>query len=105
MRDSFMTIHVYEELTKNGMSGNLSGETSPTQLQTLIKDSLEKFQVVSIDLKSIQSISPSFAYETFGKLVDFFGAKVEDRLRFENDPLNFQKRIFEAIRRRAQVIN
>lgn len=66
---------------------------------------LKSSTTLIIDLKEINSISPSFSYIAFGKLVDEFGESVMERLEFTNDNLNLKKIILRSIDRRKKILD
>jgi hypothetical protein len=76
----------------------------PRKVRAEIELRLSKHPVIVIDLLNMRSLSPSFAYEVFGKLVDSLGDGVIKRLSFVNDPMDLQSRIIEALKRRHQVV-
>ncbi|MEO5971305.1 MAG: STAS-like domain-containing protein [Bdellovibrionia bacterium] len=88
---------------KNGV-GNLSGEEHARDVYVRIVQALEREGQVDMDMGGIESLSPSFAYEAFGKLVDRFGPTVNNKIRFENDPLHLSIRIVQALERRKRVV-
>jgi hypothetical protein len=81
-----------------------SGESNPDSVYLKVNAYLKDYQRVTIDLSGTTSMSPSFAYLAFGKLYDFYGDSLMDRIRFINDPLNFVNRVKQALERRSIVI-
>lgn len=86
-------------------SSSLSGINNPHVIREEIAQSIENeaSAIIEIDMKGLESLSPSFAYEAFGKLVDQFGSAIKERLIFTNDELNLSRRILDAFVRRASV--
>ena len=86
-------------------SSSLSGINKPEAIRNDIASFLisDNTSEVFIDMSNLESLSPSFAYEAFGKLVDDFGIVIKERLRFVNDDLNLSRRIIDALIRRSSV--
>ena len=84
--------------------GRFSGEQDAKGVFIQIVKVLEREGKISMDLEGVESLSPSFAYEAFGKLVDRFGPSIESKIYFENDPFRLSTRIKEAIERRKRVV-
>ena len=78
-----------------------SGKDKTEIIKTHFLNLLKEQDNVTIDMVSMKSLSPSFAYEAFGKLFDEFGDSIKKRLVFINDKLKLQERILKAIERRA----
>jgi len=78
-----------------------SGKDKPEKIKAHFLNLLKERDSIVIDMVSMKSLSPSFAYEAFGKLFDEFGDSIKRRLIFVNDKLKLQERIKKAIERRA----
>ena len=78
-----------------------SGKNRTEIIKTHLLNLLKERDKVVIDMISMKSLSPSFAYEAFGKLFDEFGDSIKKRLFFINDNLKLQERIKKAIDRRS----
>lgn len=104
MNTQSIVFSLYEAMVRTGDSDMASGNNHPERVFEHLRSDLQRLDVVTVDLARMRSLSPSFAYEAFGKLVDTYGKDVRSRLNFINDPLNLKSRIFAAIDRRSQVI-
>lgn len=93
------------ELLKMEDPSVASAKGEPSKVRNEIKLALKASDKVTVDMSHLRSLSPSFAYEAFGPLVDEFGEDVQHRLQFVNDPLRLQTRIIEAMKRRQLVIH
>ena len=95
-------IVLYERLNQKA---GVAGTDNPASLRADILNILRSPEnTVEIDFLGMRSLSPSFAYEAFGKLVDDLGETVIKRLNFNNDTLDLKQRIQDAISRRKNVI-
>ncbi len=98
---------LYEILNNSKNSqGEATGMDKPELLKEKLKAALESEvqSVEVVDLSNMRSLSPSFAYEAFGKLYDIFGESVVKRLKFTNDSRDLHKRILSALDRRREVL-
>ncbi|XGC81061.1 STAS-like domain-containing protein [Bdellovibrio bacteriovorus] len=98
-------ILLYEVLDCSEQSkGQATGMDKPQAVKEMLKSALEKDAEVTLDMSNMRSLSPSFAYEAFGKLYDIFGDSINSRLKFVNDERNLQERIYSALNRRKEVL-
>ena len=81
-----------------------SAQGKAPQVREQIKQSLLVAEKVTVDFSNMRSLSPSFAYEAFGLLVDEFGENLQERIEFVNDNLNLSSRVLDALNRRLNVI-
>ena len=72
-----------------------------------LREQFDKEKDFTIDLKKIRSISPSFAYNCFGRLYDNKGdlEKLLDKIQVVNDRHNFKEKIATSIRRRIKILS
>lgn len=76
----------------------LAGRTQAIHLRELLASELREDGVVVLDFDGVETVSPSFADELFGRFVDAVG---EENVRFEN--LNPHLRtVAEMFRRRRR---
>jgi hypothetical protein len=76
------------------------------QIRTHIIERLRRVGFAKIDLSGIRSLSPSLAYEVFGKLVDESDLKIDkSKIQFLNDERGLSDRIWDAIDRRRKFFN
>lgn len=64
-----------------GHGAVLAGRTQAISLRESLVRELDETGVVVLDFAGVETVSPSFADELFGRFVDSVG---EDRVRFEN---------------------
>lgn len=83
---------------------SFTGSTANNKLKALLDESLSTHNDLVVDFLNVKSLSPSFAYEHFGKLVDKYGSHVLSKIKFVNDPLDLGKRVVDAIQRRIRVV-
>lgn len=81
-----------------------SGKDKPDSLRAALRNALLSNQAIEVDLSGLRGLSPSFAYEAFGKLVDEFGANVLSRFLFINDQLHLEDRVRDAVSRRLEIL-
>ena len=72
-----------------------------------LREQFDKEKDFIIDLKEIRSISPSFAYNCFGRLYDDKGdlERLLDKIQVVNDKHNFKAKIVNGIRRRIKILS
>jgi len=99
-----ITISLYDILNKQEGREMLSGRDEPEKVREQIRAAFAKASIVKIDLGKLRSLSPSFAYEAFGKLVDEYGENLLQKLQFTNDQLDLKSRIVDALQRRRRVL-
>jgi hypothetical protein len=100
------TISLYTLLQSEGsVTESISSKDKPDFVRSRVKEALARSQDLEIDLSKLRNLSPSFAYEAFGKLVDDFGAEVKNRFKFINDDIGLSQRILDAIERRNRVVS
>lgn len=100
-----LAILVYDVLdSSENSNGKATGMDKPQLLKEKILNTLRTEREVTLDMANMRSLSPSFAYEAFGKLYDVFGDDIQSRLKFVNDERDLQKRIFSALDRRKEVL-
>jgi hypothetical protein len=95
-------INLYEFFGHQDVLNSSVDEDDLIELSHLIIQKINKIDIVYVDLKNIRSLSPTFAYEAFGKLVDKI-PNVINRLRFLNDSRKLRDRILTAIQRRQKI--
>lgn len=85
---------------------NASHMDNTDTIKTRLLSYLEKYESIEIDMTDVRSVSPSFAYESFGQLYETPEKleKLKSRLKFLNDKLNLQSSIWKAIDRRQKVL-
>lgn len=76
------TVNLYNMLDNCQVLSGSKGIDAPSSLRQHLIRKLNNGDIVCIDLSNLKSLSPSFAYEAFGKLVDEFGAEAENRLQY-----------------------
>lgn len=99
-----VTLKMKDLVPVRNEQGILTGEESAKGVYERIAETLDREGQVAVDMEGIQSLSPSFAYEAFGKLVDRFGSTVDKKIRFENDPFSLSTRVTQALDRRKRVV-
>lgn len=98
-------IKLYEILDCSEHSmGEVTGMDKPQEVKEKILAALASEPDVTVDMSHMRSLSPSFAYEAFGKLYDIFGDSITTKLKFINDEKNLQQRIYSALNRRKEVL-
>jgi hypothetical protein len=97
-------IILYKLLGKSEEFPMVSGQDKPETVREKVKTALIANRTVEVDLANLRSLSPSFAYEAFGKLFDEFGEGVIERLVFTNDPRGLKSRIVNALQRRREIL-
>lgn len=90
-------------LSKENMEISASGIDATESVRSRILQKLEAAEILEIDLGTTRSLSPSFAYNVFGKLYDKLGDTLLSRLDFVNDSRNLKSRIIEAVERRRKI--
>lgn len=95
-----MSVKMAEQL-KNYVSGD---EATYDKIRALVAKEIKDSGSSIIDFEGQTRLSPSIAYNAFGKLVDSFGPNVFENLTFKNDSSDLQKRIESAIARRVRVL-
>lgn len=100
-----MKISLQELFEQKSKPVALNQEDFPVDVRKLIIESLNEADALELDLANVRSLSPSFAYEVFGKLVDIYGSDVESKIIFINDIANLKTRILDAIHRRSKVLS
>lgn len=95
-------------LFKNGFQEknyplDLSGLDNPESIREKLLEELKEGVILEIDFINTKSLSPSFAYESFGKLADKFGENIFHMITFKNDSFGLSKRVTDAISRRLLV--
>ena len=98
------SIILYKLLNKNEEFPVASSHDKPETVREQVKSALAANGPVEVDLANMRSLSPSFAYEAFGKLYDDFGDQVAERLVFKNDPRGLHTRILNALLRRREIL-
>ena len=81
-----------------------SGAADRPRIKKYLIDILRKNHELNIDMSSIRSLSPSFAYEIFGKLIDEFRENVVEYIHFTNDERQLSDRIKAAFDRRKLIL-
>jgi hypothetical protein len=81
-----------------------TGSEDADSVRGALKEHLSKYSCIIIDLSNTRSLSPSFAYNVFGKLYDDLKEDFDTRVRFINDNRSLKVRIDDAILRRIQVL-
>jgi len=98
-------ISLYEIIGTDGkVDGVVTSSSSPEAVRDKIRNALKDSEQVTVDLSRMRSLSPSFAYQAFGLLVDEFGESTRTRIAFENDEKQLQTRITAAIDRRLKIL-
>ena len=91
---------------EDGMKLKPNKMNNALKVRKEVQDYLKTCDVVKIDLSGIRSLSPSFAYKAFGQLFEDPDQldKLKNRLKFINDHLSLESRIWKAIDRRKIVL-
>ena len=97
------SINIYQFLNKKEILNSSISIDDLTKLRNHLIQKLQNSNVVYIDLSNLRSLSPSFAYEVFGKLADKLEG-LEDKLKYSNDKRNLKTRILNALSRRKNVL-
>ena len=105
-----MNSEVYVSLVelmemKNSVEIQACGEHHPEELRHKLSILLKDNERIYMDFAGLKSLSPSFAYEAFGKLVDQMGLSVANRIVARNDERQLFSRISEAFARRNRVVH
>ena len=82
----------------------INSEECYEKLRKSILRELKQSDYIEIDLGSTDSLSPSFAYRVFGRLVDHC-SELDKKIKFINDKRNLSKRVLDAIKRRRIIID
>lgn len=90
-------------MNKGHIEISASGIDATEHVRKKILSVLDKTETLEIDLGSIRNLSPSFAYNVFGKLFDQLGDSLLERVDFVNDVRNLKSRITEAVERRRKI--
>lgn len=101
---SIASINLGRLLASMSEVNTLGSADLPLQVRTEIESILDSGKDCLIDLGDMRSLSPSFAYEVFGKLFDKYGDSILRRINFQNDRRDLSSRIVDAIKRRKQNI-
>ena len=82
-------------------------ELDLNKIRSALKKQFDEDQNFTIDLSGVRAVSPSFAYQCFGRLYDKKSEleKLLDRIDIVNDNFNFKDKIIKAIRRRIMVLS
>ena len=73
-------------------------------LVSKMTDSLNKTGCVEINFEGVERLTPSLAYNTFGRLVDSFGKDVLQKIKITNDHKKLSSRIEAAINKRHLIL-
>lgn len=98
-------VSMEELLTKDNKKLSVDGEDSPDEVREHILQRLNRAEVLEVDLKSMRSMSPSFAYHAFGRLYDSLGEATLKRIEFVNDLRNLKVNVLDAVRRRQKILS
>ena len=85
----------------------LTREGNLERTKLSLKKQFDEEKNFTIDLKKIRSVSPSFAYNCFGRLYDNKRdlEKLLDKIQVVNDKCNFKEKITNGIRRRIKILS
>ena len=84
-----------------------SPELNLNKIKNALRKQFDEDKNFTIDLNGVRAISPSFAYQCFGRLYDDKKdlEKLINRINVLNDSHNFKDKIIDAIRRRIIVLS
>lgn len=87
--------------------GMLSSNCDIESMRSDLKKSFEASGKVVIDFTGVRSVSPSFAYECFGKMYDTKDnlEKLLGNIEVRNDERNLFQKVEKAIQRRIMVLS
>ena len=85
----------------------LTREESLEKTKLSLRRQFDEEKNFTLDLGKIRSISPSFAYNCFGRLYDDKGdlERLLDKIQVINDKYNFKEKIANGIRRRIKILS
>lgn len=94
----------YESLLSDPKVQKAAAPKRGAAVREILLRYFKTYQTVEIDLSSVMTLTPSFAYEAFGYLYDELRDDAVNRLSLKNDTHSLGHRITDAIKRRRMVL-